>query len=218
MEDKHQILELFPTPVFVDTIPLGFENLIPSFDSHEMVDNRNNDARIDTLNFGSRSLNTYILDGKKYKGFKDYILSLSFKFGKMLGYQYDNYKLSQSWLTWKSPGQQHIKHSHANSLISGVFYYGTFNKDTPSIDFHKNESNSSLTLSPSQESNKDYTFSSLNFTLKAGPGMVILFPSNLIHSVPINNTRFTRKSLSFNIIPQEGFGVENNLTELKFKI
>ena len=46
--------------------------------------------------------------------------------------------------------------------------------------------------------------------------MLLLFPSYLPHSVPTNTTNYIRKSLSFNIVPKKGLGVEKHLTEFLF--
>ena len=48
------------------------------------------------------------------------------------------------------------------------------------------------------------------------PGLLVLFPSYLHHSVPLNKTEHPRHSLAFNVVPTIGFGEEMNLTELKF--
>ncbi len=54
------------------------------------------------------------------------------------------------------------------------------------------------------------------FDIEFAPGLFLLFPSYLHHSVPLNKTNTTRCSLAFNVVPEVGFGEENNLTELKF--
>ena len=46
--------------------------------------------------------------------------------------------------------------------------------------------------------------------------MIILFPSSLLHSVPLNTTDSIRKSLAFNAVPKTGLGTESSLNELKF--
>lgn len=36
----------------------------------------------------------------------------------------------------KHPGQHHTMHTHPNSLISGVFYFGESEEGIPAIKFH----------------------------------------------------------------------------------
>ncbi len=54
------------------------------------------------------------------------------------------------------------------------------------------------------------------FSIEFTPGLLLLFPSYLHHSVPLNKTEKTRCSLAFNVVPTVGFGEETSLTELKF--
>jgi ectoine hydroxylase-related dioxygenase (phytanoyl-CoA dioxygenase family) len=56
----------------------------------------------------------------------------------------------------------------------------------------------------------DYTFTLPNIQ----PGTLVLFPSNLKHTVAVNNTDTPRKSLAFNSIPTTGFGSRGQLTEI----
>ena len=46
--------------------------------------------------------------------------------------------------------------------------------------------------------------------------LLIIFPSYQLHAVEMNKSNQIRKSLSFNIIPKNGFGSEDKLNELKF--
>jgi K+-transporting ATPase A subunit len=54
------------------------------------------------------------------------------------------------------------------------------------------------------------------FSINATPGLLLLFPSYLQHSVPLNKSNLIRCSLAFNSVPVVGFGEEESLTELKF--
>ena len=55
------------------------------------------------------------------------------------------------------------------------------------------------------------------FMLPCKPGDLILFPSSLRHSVPINTTNKNRISLSFNTFVSDTLGSENELTHLNIK-
>ena len=216
LKDKHfNILELFATPVYTTSLPSEYSNLIPILDQEEMFTKKDT-GDIDYINFGFRSKNSYILHTEKYKTLSEYILSLVKNFGEMMGYQYNGYKFTQSWISFKHPNQHHSIHSHPNSIISGVFYYGHYENDTPVIEFHKSKIgvNTQL-LSPNHQPNPDYPFSYEKTTISPSPGLLILFPSFLNHSVPLNTTNRVRKSLAFNCIPSIGFGLEEDLTELK---
>ena len=212
MEPNQNIIPIFPQSIYKVLTPSSLINLIPWLNKQPL---KPSDST--TTNYGEKSKNTYILDSEECKDFKNYILSLSLKFGQTLGYPYKEYKLSQSWLSWKAPGQQHIKHTHSNSIISGVFYYGHFEDNTPSIEFHKTDPVHGLIINPkSPIPNQHNPFTQSTYQLTTSPGMVTLFPSSLVHSVPLNTTKEIRKSLAFNIVPKEGFGEEKSLNRLKF--
>jgi uncharacterized protein (TIGR02466 family) len=213
MQTNYEILELFPTPVFTTTLPQEFASVVPWFYKQEMLS-----EEVDSSNYGERSKNSYILNEPECSKLGNHILNIVPQFGKTLGLDYDSYKFGQSWLSFKHPGQHHTMHTHPNSLISGVFYFGKPVEKTPAVKFHKpilgvNVSYiSPKTLADKRESK--YAWS--EFSVEFLPGLLLLFPSHLNHSVPLNKTDTTRCSLAFNIVPSIGFGDETSLTELKF--
>lgn len=213
MDNNIQILSLFPTPLFMTTLPNSLSSVIPWLDKQPM--NPNSDS---FKEYGRRSENSYILNNPSCKDLRTSILSNALEFSKTtLGYSYKEYTFSQSWISHKYPGESHHPHSHSNSLISGVFYYGKFSPDTPQIIFHETYTQpNSPSLSPSIENTIINQFNTPECHIKVSPGTLILFSSHFRHSVPKNNTKDIRKSLAFNIIPLDGFGDEAQLNELKF--
>jgi uncharacterized protein (TIGR02466 family) len=213
MQTNYEVLELFPTPVFTATLPVELSNVIPWFYKQEILT-----QEIDAANYGERSKNSYILDEPESTKLRTYILALTKYYGSILGYDYEEYKFGQSWLSFKQPGQHHTLHSHANSLISGVFYFGEFTEKTPAIQFHKLTGGINLSvLMPKLEKNlKDKFYAQDLFSINFEPGLLVLFPSYLHHSVPVNKTDTVRCSLAFNVVPTIGFGQEGTLTEMKF--
>ena len=208
-----EIVELFPIPVYKTIIPVKLSLVIPFLDNQEMSMNSDED------NYGQRSKNTYILNEPECNGLRNFILEQAKNYANdVLGYDYKEYKFSQSWVSLKYPGQHHTIHTHPNSLISGVFYYGNIKEETPSINFHKSIGGTNASyISPkinSNKSNSKYTCN--NYSINCIPGLLILFPSHLLHSVPLNKTDNVRCSLAFNMVPTVGFGDEDHLTELKF--
>ena len=213
MQINYEILELFPTPVFTTMIPLEFSKVTPWLFKQEMLS-----EEVDSPNYGERSKNSYILDEPEAIDLKSYILELTSQYGKLLGYDYESYRFGQSWVSYKHPGQHHTMHSHPNSLISGVFYFGEPTDKTPAIKFHKLEGGFNVSyLSPKLVKDKrELKYSQKEFSIEFTPGLLLLFPSYLHHSVPLNKTDKTRCSLAFNVVPKVGLGDETSLTELKF--
>ena len=213
MQTNYEVLELFPTPVFTTTIPLEYSKVVPWFYTQEMLS-----EEVDSLNYGERSKDAYILDKPECLDLKAYLLTLTKTYGDMLGYDYESYRFGQSWLSYKHPGQHHSMHSHPNSLISGVFYFGEPAEKVPAIKFHKmiGSMNSSY-ISPKKVNDKrEKKYAWEEFRVEFIPGLLLLFPSFLHHSVPLNKSEKTRCSLAFNVVPTIGFGDEKSLTELIF--
>lgn len=213
MQNNYEVLELFPVPVYTTTLPDELSSIIPFFDQQEVSTENDNSI------YGYRSKDSYILDKPECVNIKGFILDNAKQFADMLGYDYDEYRFSQSWISVKAPGQAHTAHTHPNSLISGVFYYGEQTEETPSMMFHKNINNvNAHTITPKMVDNMEsLKYASYSFSVKFAPGLLILFPSHIVHSVPVNKSSKFRHSVAFNIIPEIGFGDEKLLTELLFK-
>ena len=171
------------------------------------------------MEYGSHSANSYVMHEPECKELGDWIMTHVKEFGtNMLKYDYEEYAFSQTWVTWKAPGQFHTIHSHPNSLISAVFFYGYVEEETPAITFHKPVGGiqSSYLQPKHQADRRQAEFSWETFSISFQPGMLLIFPSYFMHSVPVNNTQYIRKSLSMNILPKGKIGDENSLTELIF--
>lgn len=210
---KSEILELFPTPVYATKIPEELSSVIPFLDAQDM------NTKSDETNYGRRSKNSYILNTPECIKLHDFILNRVQDFAdSTLLYDYREYKFSQSWISHKEPGQHHMMHTHPNSLISGVFYYGPVEEFTPAIKFHKAVGGvGQNTVAPRTKADKRSSkFAWTEFSVNFEPGLLVLFPSWLHHSVPQNITDSVRCSLAFNVVPTIGFGEEENLTELLF--
>ena len=213
MLNQHEIIELFPTPVYASVLPQELSKVVPWFYSQEMLS-----EEIDAPNYGERSKNSYLLDEPQCVDLRTYILEAVNEYGKTMGFDYDEYRFGQSWLSYKQPGQHHTMHTHPNSLISGVFYFGEGSQETPVIRFHKMGvgTNVSTIMPKLVDKKKDIKYAQSVFNVDFTPGLLLLFPSYLHHSVPVNNTDKVRCSLAFNVVPKVGFGDERSLTELKF--
>ena len=207
-QKDYKVLGLFPTPLFVTKMPDNLSNIIPFLDKQEP--NKGSDV----ANYGERSANSYILNEPECIEAKTFILEQVKEFADtVLLYDYDNYELSQSWVSRKQPGQHHTMHTHPNSLMSGVFYYGEPSPKTPAIKFHKMKGglNVNQLQAKTQADKRLSEFAWEEFSVQFEPGLLVIFPSYLFHSVPINQS-----SVAFNVVPKSNLGQEENLTELNF--
>tara|TARA_R110002153_G_scaffold40359_2_gene115594 strand:- start:253 stop:876 length:624 start_codon:yes stop_codon:yes gene_type:complete len=205
----NNIIELFPTPIMDIPIPNSIDLDTGFLLSQEMEKDHLDDNMLYTT--GEISVNTYILDEPENNQIKNFILEKLKEYGKdILGYNYNKFKITQSWISCKQPRQSHDIHSHPNSVISGVFYFGETDTNTPDITFHKSQTSSFPFLRPKEIDTK-YN----NTEFKLGLNNLILFPSYLKHSVSLNNSNLPRYSIAFNSIPLGIFGDKDELTELK---
>ena len=109
-------------------------------------------------------------------------------------------------------------HTHPNSLISGVFYYGEPAPNTPAIKFHKMSGgmNVNQLQAKTKPDKRPSKYAWENFSVNFEPGLLVIFPSYLFHSVPVNESDKIRSSVAFNVVPKSNLGQEENLTELNF--
>lgn len=119
-----------------------------------------------------------------------------------------NLYITQSWLNYTKKGQWHHAHEHPNSILSGVFYIQTDDKDK--IFFEKNHYDQ--ISFPTENWN---LYNSKTWWLEATQGRLVLFPSSLRHHVEAVQTDHTRVSLSFNTFAKGLIGSEENLTALE---
>ena len=162
------------------------------------------------------TLNSYVLNSKELLEIKKWFESkLNFFTKNILSYP-DNLNLyiTQSWVNYTKTGEYHNLHIHSNSLYSGVFYFQT--EETDVIKFETSESRVGGPLFNIQR--KEYNLYNANgWILPVKTGKLLIFPSNLEHSVPITKSKNTRISLSFNTFIRGEIGTEHNFNFLDLK-
>lgn len=213
MQNNYEVLDLFPIPVYTTGMPVELSGIIP------FLDGQAPNSGSDVTNYGERSDNSYILNEPECIEVKKFVLEHVKEFAEnIMLYDYDTWELSQSWVSRKQPGQHHTMHTHPNSLISGVFYYGEPSEQTPAIKFHKMQGGiNQQVLQPAVKPDKrNSKFAWTEFAVDFAPGLLLLFPSYLFHSVPVNESKTIRSSVAFNVVPKNRLGSEETLTELDF--
>ena len=103
------------------------------------------------------------------------------------------------------------QHVHPNSIISGVFYFRQ-SKTLPPIQFSKSVQDG-IKLNPE----KYNILNSETFLLPMTDGELVLFPSSLRHSVPLNKGNEERYSMSFNTFSIDELGSRDSLTHLNIR-
>lgn len=119
----------------------------------------------------------------------------SLLFGERLGWS-----LKEMWVNVLDTGGRQAMHNHANSFISGVAYLTPTHDDARTV-FMKSPGGTEFAF---RNDHAGVTTNSYNadkwISPSPDPGDVVLFPSYLMHAVPVNPGE-RRISLAFNAIP-----------------
>jgi len=158
----------------------------------------------------SRTNDSYVLEDKALKNFKkDLQTKVMDYFDKVICT--DNLitpYITQSWINYTKSDQFHHKHTHSNSLVSGIFYVSA-DKKVDSITFSKAyQDRIKLNIT------KYNIFNSSSYTFPVETGNILLFRSSLPHAVDIKKGNNIRISLSFNVFFKGAIGNKEALTEL----
>ncbi len=116
-------------------------------------------------------------------------------FGEKLGWS-----LKEMWVNVLDTGGRQTMHNHANSFISGVVYLTRTHADARTV-FMKSPGGTEFTFKNDHEGVTTNAYNADKWiSPPPEPGDVVLFPSYLMHAVPMNPGE-RRISLAFNAIP-----------------
>jgi uncharacterized protein (TIGR02466 family) len=123
--------------------------------------------------------------------------------------------ITTSWAVKFLPGGSAHEHSHTNSLFSGTLYLKAA-EDTGQITFHNyqkylNFSSPTISL----EFTEQNIFNSSTWSITPVENQIIIFPSNLMHSVDMNNSKDDRISVAFNLFARGNFGYRESALSIK---
>jgi uncharacterized protein (TIGR02466 family) len=201
MQQDHDVLTLFPIPLYVGLIEGG---ILPQ--EIEFAQNLEYDP-----NTGGNmsSHNHYVLGepamarlrriaDRHLDTFRQHVLATD-----------NELYITQSWTNRNSRGSHHHSHNHLNSIVSGVMYF-THGGSVPPIVF---KSDRRPQILPRQTAGNIFNTDTFSFRPQ-GPVMLI-FPSSIDHAVATNATDEERISLAFNTFLRGDLGVEERLNRLK---
>ena len=200
---KDELISVFPTPVQI----YKYENSIDK--ELNYIENLPYKEQVGNANFKSKD--SYLTKHEQLKDLKIFFKECIDDYCNVITNSDQRLVITQLWANKNPPGAKHHEHIHPNSIISGVFYLRQ-DKSLPPIQFSKSNQHS-LKLDPK----KYNTFNAEIFLLPCTAGELILFPSDLRHSVPINVGKEERISLSFNTFSIDVLGNEDSLTHLDIR-
>ena len=174
------VLELFPIPSLITKYPGTIEEEFKFIQSLEWgVKNRGQG------NFLSKD--KFILKHKELSKIKDFIYESLNKFTVGIWKTKQKLIITQSWCNKNLSNTEHPVHHHANSLVSGVFY---FKQDItmPPIQFSR------VDRQPLMPKIEEYNiFNSQQIMFPMVDGELIIFPSNVWHAVLPNKSKNPRR-------------------------
>ena len=202
MESEFEINPIFPVPVYQ-----AHRN-----SDLDLLEEKDIEDIIEEGFVGSFSLDFYIFNNNRLQKIKQFCEKHIETYVKQIinPKQELDFYITQSWLSYTKPGESQKEHSHSNSIISGVFYIST--KENDGIVFtDPNYKIKDLTQFEQKEMNIwNYT----QWYFPVNNNDLILFPSWLEHSVPLNESNTDRISLAFNIFAKGIFGSGYSLNRL----
>jgi len=199
-----EIIGIFPTPIYTNKLDREFTKKEINFFTKEKEKKFKNVGN-------NSSDNNYILNSSELKNLKqelDEIVKDYFKKVISIDEKASPY-ITQSWLNWTSENEFHHRHSHSNSIVSGVLYIDVDEKQDK-INFFKNE-NCQIYIREKEPN----IFNTNNVSLVVKNGLIVLFPSYLDHAVDVKKGNNVRISLAFNTFVKGTIGLDKALTELK---
>jgi uncharacterized protein (TIGR02466 family) len=189
---------VFATPVIKYNIARNFTDVEISKINDilkELRPNTNNLTTVDDM----------VLEHKEMSDIKKFCVDKMYLFAtETLNIVDTEFRITQSWLNISKKGQSHPRHTHLNSVFSGVFYLNVSPGDQ--LVFHRLRDPNSFSFPKSAEN--DYT--RLQQEVFVENGDLLLFPSWMEHSVPLTNSD-KRISLAFNSFPIGSFGLRGGL-------
>ena len=200
---KEELLQIFPTPLLI----VPYEQPIDK----ELSYLKTISYRKQQQNGNFRSDDSYLLRNEEFKDIKNFLKESMNKFTTNVLNTKQRLVITQCWANRNPKGSQHHEHVHPNSIISGVMYF-QINEKLPPISFTKDRQDG-MKLNPEKYNHMN----SETFMLPCKPGELILFPSSLKHSVPINQGEEDRISVSFNTFCIDAIGSEQSLTHLDIR-
>ena len=200
---KDELISVFPTAVQI----YKYENSIDK--ELNYIENLPYKEQVANSNFKSKD--SYLTKHEQLKDLKIFFKECIDDYCNVISNSDQRLVITQLWANKNPTGAKHHEHIHPNSIISGVFYLRQ-DKSLPPIQFSKSNQHS-LKLDPK----KYNTFNAEIFLLPCTAGELILFPSDLRHSVPVNVGKEERISLSFNTFSVDVLGNEDSLTHLDIR-
>ena len=203
MQQNFDVISMFPIPLYMGLIDGGIRP--EEFAFADQLDYTPNTGG----NMSSQS--HYVLDDPALRRLRDVVERHLDIYRQQILATDNQLYITQSWTNRNARGSEHHAHHHFNSIVSGVLYF-THGGQVPPIVF---KSDRRAQIMPRQTAANIFNTDTFSFRPQ-GP-ILVMFPSNIDHSVPTNPGDEARISLAFNTFIRGDLGVENSLTRLQLR-
>jgi len=190
---------LFSAPVYF----MEEDNDVYNFSQEELDFIKNSEFGPSRTNSLSKS--NQVLESPELFGLKEFVQrQVDFYMNLLIRTEDNDYKfeISSSWITKSKTSESHGYHKHLTSVVSGIVPVTPGNI---TVFSRENTSTGPFPFFPFDYRNSELPFSeNVNFYQK-NPGSILLFPSNVFHSVQPHELDEDRYSISFNVFPRGNF-------------
>ena len=198
------IVPMFPTPLGSYDFDIAIES--------EVLDFIKNDLTYESYHSNRSSVEGNLLDFPIMREIKEFCeMCLKEYTDTIYDQSFDTtFYITQSWANITESNEFHQKHTHPNSIVSGVMYLQT--NDNDKIQF-LGDPIIYKTVMLNSKSFNDFNMSFRWF--HACTGKLYLFPSSVPHEVPkIESDRGQRISIAFNTFVKGQLGTNINKSEV----
>jgi len=168
------------------------------------------------VNGNCKSVNRWILDEKEFSVLQEWFKECIQDYAEKIVNTKNEVTIQNSWVNVNKPGQDLPAHFHSNSFLSGTFYIASEEEHGSPIRFHSQLKNFSYSFEDQIMDTTEYNpYLCTTRDVASIPGSLVLFSSQLVHSVPQNRSEYNRVSLSFNTFPKLPFGGDLILNNIR---
>jgi len=202
-----QLVDLFPKTIAVAELQSLTPEVIDK--AREMIDISVN---FEIEGDGGYTREQQLLNKVIFREVKQEILGLCRDFAQAYSHIVDDIALCNSWGNVVNRGDSIRQHRHSNAYISGTFYL----TEGSSFNLYNEDAQSLFGFQPALKPGNNYRALE-SFSIEAKPRRIILFPSNLRHSVLPSKQQEPRYSIAFNAVPTGRIGSPTNLLNISLQ-
>jgi uncharacterized protein (TIGR02466 family) len=205
-EPQSEVFELFPTPLmFCRQVltPAQCQRLIEHHQSAATQVNHHSKELIHT--------DIYFPEADPF--FVEVSQNINHKLiemGQLLFGEKLKWSIKEIWINFMKPGGGQAMHNHSNSFISGILYLSPTDPGSRTV-FFKGFGDRGFVFTNTHQGTETGPFNAEKWIApEPDVGDMILFPSYLLHAVPLNQGQ-VRVSMAFNAMPERlqawGYGI-----------